>query len=120
LALQPFGEKAECVVLVMVANGKIISRCNNRLGDYKTCNLLKDATSKHGLGDSKPNRFDKLTHAILASFQREPDDGHHKPLKRHLELHYTETTLWEDLFGKQQQPRDWSLETLLSLTSLAK
>jgi hypothetical protein len=33
-------------------------------------------------------------------------------------LHYTETTLCEDLFGKQQQPRDWSLETELFLFSL--
>jgi hypothetical protein len=59
-----------------------------------------------------------LTHAILASFQWKPDNGHHNPLKRHLELHYTETTLCEDLFGKQQQPRDWSLETELFLFSL--
>jgi hypothetical protein len=80
--------------------------------------FLKDAASKHGLGDSKPNRFDKLTHAILASFQWKPDAGHHNPLQRHLELHYTETTLCEDLFGKQQQPRDWSLETKLFLIGL--
>jgi hypothetical protein len=80
--------------------------------------FLKDTMSKHGLGDSKLHKFDKLTHAIIASFQWQPGDGHHHPLKQHLELHYAETTICEYLFGKQQKPSDWSLETKLFLFGL--
>jgi anthranilate/para-aminobenzoate synthase component II len=74
--------------------------------------------SKHGLGDSKSHQYDKLTHAIIASSQWQPGDGHHHPLKQHLESHYAETTICEDLFGKQQKPSDWSLETKLFLFGL--
>jgi hypothetical protein len=80
--------------------------------------FFKDTASKHGLGDSKSRQFDKLTRAIIASFQWQPGDGHHHPLKQHLESHYAETTICDDLFGKQQKPSDWSLETKLFLFGL--
>jgi hypothetical protein len=80
--------------------------------------FLKDTTSKHGIGDSESHQVEKLTHAIIASFQWQPGSGHHHPLKQYLESHYAETSICEDLFGKQQKTSDWSLETKLFLFGL--
>jgi hypothetical protein len=52
--------------------------------------FLKDTASKHSLRNSKSHQFDKLAHAIIASFQWQPGDGKHHPLKQHLESHYAE------------------------------